>query len=110
MSYNPPNPNGQTASTNSQSVVLSTDQPPVPFILTSSTAAAAAGLKASITAYGYQRMTLEPRIEFVDPFDGNVIDTTNLWTTSGTTSQANSSAIIGNITTTNTVNSLTSKP
>lgn len=79
-------------------------------VLTSSSTAAAAGIKATMTAYGYQRMTLEPRLEFIDAFDGGTVDTTNNWTQSGTVSQANSSCAIGNILTTTTVNSLTSKP
>lgn len=45
--------------------------------------AAAAGIFASINAYGGLRVSVEPTPVFFDPFDG-ALDTTNRWTVAGT--------------------------
>ena len=83
---------------------------PWPTIASSSTTALAAGIKATYTAYGYTRVTAEPKVEFADAFDGVTVDVTNRWTQLGTVTQANSAVAIGNVLTTSTVNSLTSQP
>ena len=82
----------------------------IPTILSSSQDALSAGIKATMTAYGYQRMTLEPKIQFTDSFDGGTLDVTDKWTQSGTVTLSNSSALIGNISTISTVNAIQSKP
>ena len=110
MAYNPSNPNGITTSAYSTPVVIASDQAPVASIPTSSQTAFNAGIKGTYTAYGYTRVTAEPKYEFVDAFDSVSIDTVNNWFQSGTVTQANSQLFVGNITTTNTINSLTSQP
>jgi hypothetical protein len=82
----------------------------IPTILSSSQNALSVGIKATMTAYGYQRMTLEPKVQFADSFDGGTLEVTDKWTQTGTVSLSNSSALIGNITTTSTVNAIQSKP
>lgn len=83
---------------------------PVPMVLTSSATASVAGIKATMSAYGYLRATLEPKIQFADSFDGTVLDITEKWNQSGTVTLTNSSASIGNILTTSTVNNIRSQP
>lgn len=56
---------------------------PLQTVLTNPTASAA-GIFASINAYGGLRVSVEPTPVFFDPFDG-ALDTTNRWVTAGTT-------------------------
>lgn len=44
---------------------------------------AAAGIFAMLNAYGGQRVSAEPSVVFMEPFDGT-LDTVNRWTTGGT--------------------------
>jgi hypothetical protein len=44
---------------------------------------AAAGIFAMLNAYGAQRVSVEPSVIFMEPFDGT-LDTTNRWVTGGT--------------------------
>jgi hypothetical protein len=70
----------------------------------------AAGLFATVSAYGYLRTAQEPSMVFTEPFDGVVLDTTNRWNAAtGTVSQANGAAAIGS-TAISTVHALTSRP
>lgn len=61
-----------------------TTVPIVDYTTLSTPGAAAAGLTAQLTAYGTIRTSDEPSTRFSDNFDGNTIDTTNRWNTSGT--------------------------
>lgn len=81
----------------------------LPTIITSSATALAAGVKATMSAYGYQRVTLEPRVSFSESFDGSLLNT-DRWSSIGTVVVNNGNVNVGNVLTTSTVHSITSKP
>ena len=79
----------------------------------SSPAGRAAGLHATVTAYGNQRVTMEPTTLFSDPFDAaGGYDTANRWTTGGTVAPTlvTGAALINAGTAASASSSLVSKP
>lgn len=97
MAYNAQNPNGQSTKANSAPVTVASDQ--TLYAAVTSPNGAAAGLFATVSAYGYARVTTEPGGLFGDGFDGVTIDTTNRWNTPiGTVTQTGGALTVGNAT------------
>lgn len=107
MSYNPPNPNGQNTSANSQPSVLASDQSAIPTYISNNL-----GVANSIRSDSQLRIATDSIAQFYDSFDSSVLDTTNRWTSGGTLSPIISGGIITISPSTTALNvcSLQSKP